>query len=395
MRHKNPLSWCFIAQFLSIGFLFSATYYVAPWGSDDSSDTFARPWTTINMAASTMIAGDSVLIRAGIYKEGINPANSGTGSDPITYAAYDNEEVIVEGGEAVTNWIMDSGNRYRANVNFTPSPRFSSSRDPSGNLGGLVLQDGTKLDYAMSPSPAAVDSPGDYYMNDSSGYTMYVYLRDLGQGYDPNNYEMTVGRYRKGFDLDGGEDYQIVDGLTFRDYNDNAIHSIGSVSCRFRDLTLYSNFITGIYLTSGSWYGIIELCRFWDNGHGGIELASSNGVIIRRNKFTGIDLGDGRGGNGAHMWLGPIGLYADSCLIENNIGFKTGSGSIAPGPKTPDACGSSTSPAGSCERLISNRARPNRYGITRITAVDACPRGVILPFIRKPLLPYARERSSS
>jgi hypothetical protein len=329
MNVKISLPYIIIIQLISLSLVFSATYYVAPWGSDDSSGTFARPWRTINKAASTMIAGDSVLIRAGNYKEGINPANSGTISDPITYAAYGGEEVTAEGGEVVTNWILDSGNRYRANVNFTPAPRFSSSRDPSGNLGGLVLQDGAKLDYAMSPSPAAVDSPGDYYMNDSTGmgppYTMYVYLRDLGQGYDPNNYEMTVGRYRKGFDLDGGEDYQIVDGLTFRDYNDNAIHSIGSLYCQFKNLKLYSNFITGIYLTDYSRFCVIDRCLFWDNGHGGIELARSNRVTVKRNKFTCIDMGDSLGGNGAHMWLGPVGLFCDSCIIENNIGFKTGS----------------------------------------------------------------------
>jgi hypothetical protein len=330
MNTKTIFILFFVILLLSITLSSANTYYVATWGSDDSSGTFTKPWKTINKAATTMIAGDSVLIRGGIYKENVYAGVSGTASDPITYANYNEEEVIVEGGETVTGWIQDAGNRYRASVNFTPSPRFSSSRDPSGNLGGLVLQDGAKMDYAMSASPAAVDSPGDYYMNDSAGmgppYTMYVYIRELGQGYDPNNYEMLLGRFRKGFDLDGGEDYQVVEGLVFRDYNDNAIHSIGSNYCQFKNLKLYSNFITGIYLTDYSRYCTIERCLFWDNGHGGIELAQSNGVTVKRNKFTAIDLGDGRGGNGAHMWLGPIGLFCDSCLVENNIGFKTGSG---------------------------------------------------------------------
>jgi len=318
-----------ILMFGFIGALFCITYYVAPWGNDNNPGTFNLPWLTISKAATTMVAGDSVFVRGGIYRESINPSNSGNASAPITYANYNNEEVIVEGGTAVTGWIQDNGNRYRASVNFTPSPRFTSPRDPAGNLGGLVLQNGAKMEYAMESSPAVVDSPGEYYMNDSVGmgppYTMYVYVRDLGPGYNPNNYEMVIGRYRKGFDLDGGEDYQIVDGFTFRDYNDNAIHSIGSNYCQFKNLKLYSNFITGIYLTDYSRYCLIELCFFWDNGHGGIELARSNGVTTKRNKFTAINLGDGWGGNGAHMWLGPVGLSSDSCLIENNIGFRTGS----------------------------------------------------------------------
>lgn len=308
---------------------FATTYYVAPWGSDDSSGTMTAPWQTIGKAAQTMIAGDSVLIRSGTYPESVNPANSGTTGARITYANYSDEEVIVEGGQEVTGWVLDAGNRYRANINFTPSPRFSSSRDPAGNLGGLVLQDGAKMKYAMCLSIAEVDEPGEYYMNDSVGmgppYTMYVYVRDLGQGYDPNNYQMIIGRRRKGFDLDGGEDYITVDGLIFRDYNDNAVHSIGANYCEFKKLTLYSNFITGIYLTAYSRNCLISQCVFWDNGHGGIELARAHSTTIKRCKFTCVDLGDGLGGNGAHMWLGPIGLSSDSCLIENNIGFKTAS----------------------------------------------------------------------
>ena len=305
------------------------TYYVATWGNNDSLGTYGNPWRTINKAATTMIAGDSVLIMEGVYKESVNPVNSGSLTEPITYTNYNREDVVVEGGEEVSSWVQDSGNRYSTTVNFTPSPRFSSSRDPAGNLGGLILQDGAKMRYAMSPSIADVDSPGEYYMNDSVGmgppYTMYVYIRDLGQGYDPNNYQMLIGRFRKGFDLDGGEDYQVVDGLTFRDYNDNAIHSVGSNYCEFRNLKLYSSFITGIYLTSYSRNNVIEQCIFWDNGHGGIELAQAHSNIVRRNKFTSIDLGDGLGGNGAHMWLGPLTYNSDSCIVENNIGFQTGS----------------------------------------------------------------------
>lgn len=320
----------------TVGIVFASTYYVATWGSDDSSGTFTAPWRTINKAAQTMIAGDSVLIREGTYPESVNPANSGSPGQKITYAAYGNEAVIVEGSEEITDWVQDNGNRYRASVTFTPSPRFSTARDPAGNLGGLVIQNGAKMKYAMCLSITEVDEPGEYYMNDSAGmgppYTIYVHVRDLGQGYDPNYYQMMIGRRRKGFDLDGGEDYIVVDGLIFRDYNDNAIHSIASNYCDFKNTMLHTNFITGIYLTSYSRYCTITQCRFWDNGHGGIELARSHSTTIKRNEFTGIDLGDGLGGNGAHIWVGPLTYYSDSCLIENNIGFRTGSDYLPNGP---------------------------------------------------------------
>jgi parallel beta-helix repeat protein len=304
----------------------AATYYVATTGNDTNPGTLDRPWRKIGKAASTMGAGDSVLVRGGVYLESVNPAQSGTESDPITYACYDTESVFVDGSEAISGWVQDSGSRYRASVNFICDPRFTSVRDPSGNLGGLVIQNGAKLQYAMELSPAAVDSPGEYYMNDSLSppFMLYANLRDLGAGFDPNNYEMRIGRRRKGFDLDGGEDWLVVIGITFRNHNDNAIHSVGATDCEFRELTLHTNFITGIYLTSNSNRCLIEKCSFWDNGHAGIELASSRRNVVRKSRFLKRDLGDGCGGNGAHMWLGPVSQFADSNLIENNVAFGTG-----------------------------------------------------------------------
>ena len=263
------------------------TYYVAAAGNDTNPGSFEQPWQHIGKAAATMVAGDSVLIRGGVYYESVSPGQSGTESEPITYAGYDTESVFVDGSDVVTGWVQDSGSRYRAAVNFTCDPRFSSVRDPNGNYGGLVTQDGCKLQYAMELSPAAVDSPSEYYMNDSAGppFTLYACVRDLGQGTDPNNYEMRIGRRRKGFDLDGGEDWLVVQGITLRNYNDNAVHSIGSTDGQFRGLTLHTNFITGIYLTSNSNRCLIEGCSFWDNGHGGIELASSRNTVVRKNRF--------------------------------------------------------------------------------------------------------------
>jgi len=215
---KIVLSWV-LSLLAMVQVSLAATYWVAPWGNNSNPGTFARPWLTIGWAAGRLVARDTVLIRGGTYKESVSPANSGVPGGPIVYAAYDTETVVVDGTEEITNWTYDgTGNRYRATVTFTPSPRFSSFRDPSGNLGGLVLQNGAKMRYRMSPSASAVDSAGEYYMNDSLSppYTLYAVVRDLGSGYNPNSYRMEIGRQRKLFDLDGGRDYLRVEGFRLR-----------------------------------------------------------------------------------------------------------------------------------------------------------------------------------
>ena len=73
------------------------TYYVAPTGNDSNPGTLSEPWRTIQHAAGALIAGDTVYIRAGTYRERVVPANSGSAGNVITYAAYPGEVVTING----------------------------------------------------------------------------------------------------------------------------------------------------------------------------------------------------------------------------------------------------------------------------------------------------------
>ncbi|MBN2390924.1 MAG: right-handed parallel beta-helix repeat-containing protein [Anaerolineae bacterium] len=72
-------------------------YYVAPTGNDDHIGSIAYPWHTIQKAADTLSAGDTVYIRAGVYGEQVIPQNSGSAGQPITYAAYPGETATLDG----------------------------------------------------------------------------------------------------------------------------------------------------------------------------------------------------------------------------------------------------------------------------------------------------------
>jgi len=98
---KN-LIYTLIALFVLCSSAYAATYYVATNGNDSYTTTQAQnistPWQTIQKAASTMVAGDIVNVRAGTYNESVTTQNSGTSGNYITYQRYASETVIITGG---------------------------------------------------------------------------------------------------------------------------------------------------------------------------------------------------------------------------------------------------------------------------------------------------------
>jgi len=92
--------------------LLSTSWFVSTNGSDTNPGTLAAPFRTIQHAATLTQPGDTVLIRGGIYHETVHPAHSGTTSAPITFEAYNNESVTIDGADPITGW--SSGPAYHA-----------------------------------------------------------------------------------------------------------------------------------------------------------------------------------------------------------------------------------------------------------------------------------------
>ena len=71
--------------------VFAAEYYVSPTCSDSNPGTQASPWGTVQKAANTAVAGDTVWFRGGTYSPsaGITFSKSGTSdTNRINYFAY-------------------------------------------------------------------------------------------------------------------------------------------------------------------------------------------------------------------------------------------------------------------------------------------------------------------
>lgn len=74
-----------------------AAYFVSPNGSDHNPGTFKQPWCTLGKAARSVIPGDIVYVREGLYKEAVYIAASGSQEKPIQFLAYPGETPIVDG----------------------------------------------------------------------------------------------------------------------------------------------------------------------------------------------------------------------------------------------------------------------------------------------------------
>lgn len=96
-----------------------STYFVSTTGSDWAAGTLRAPFRTIQHAANLVRPGDTVLIRGGTYHETVTPARSGTPGAPITFAAYNGENVTIDGADAVSGWTRSGGSIYRTSVPWT------------------------------------------------------------------------------------------------------------------------------------------------------------------------------------------------------------------------------------------------------------------------------------
>jgi hypothetical protein len=68
----------------------ATTYYVDTLntGANDSNDgSISSPWKTIGKAATTIISGDTAIIKAGTYNENITTTHNGSPGKPITFQA--------------------------------------------------------------------------------------------------------------------------------------------------------------------------------------------------------------------------------------------------------------------------------------------------------------------
>ena len=89
----------------------AATYYVSPTGSNSAAGSSAAPWQTLQKAVDTVVAGDTVIVRAGNYA-GFNMTRDGTAAARITLSGEPGATVNSRGPAPLSGAMNLEGASY-------------------------------------------------------------------------------------------------------------------------------------------------------------------------------------------------------------------------------------------------------------------------------------------
>ncbi|WP_158967905.1 right-handed parallel beta-helix repeat-containing protein [Paraglaciecola sp. L3A3] len=158
------------------------TLYVATDGDDSNDGQMASPLATFSQANSLLEAGDTLIIKAGVYRQTLQVSKSGNEQSPILIKAEDNAEVIIRGTEPVSGWSVYQGNIYQANVNSEIEEAFRQlyhkdeimdiARWPNNTDGDLYTIDAAPLSGKGTVSSVNADNIPDSDL--TGGYIWYL-----------------------------------------------------------------------------------------------------------------------------------------------------------------------------------------------------------------------------
>jgi len=146
----------------------AATYYVAgDTGLDTNDGSISTPWKTIQKAADTMVAGDTVNVKGGITYIGSNfcvntnavfcPANSGTSGSPITYQSWVGTGTPILDGQNTTYGIQ-------TNKSYL-------------NISGFYIKNLSSLGYGINISGGAEDIVANNIIESTGLFTYAIYFQ--------------------------------------------------------------------------------------------------------------------------------------------------------------------------------------------------------------------------
>ncbi len=305
------------------------TYYVAPEGNDAYPGTFSQPWRTIQKAASTAQAGDTVYIRGGVYHEKVIVRHSGAPGVPITFQSYPGETAVIDvSGIPMANY-HEGGFTISEKDHIRVIGLRVINSTSTGNGGfGIVCY---RARFVT--------------IRDNSTYNTYrsgIIVRSCSN-------VVVDGNEIEAANNGGNQEMLAISGSTSVTVTNNHVHHGGPTSSGGEGISVYNasrnvlvkgNHVhhaprAGIYINAyqGNLNAVVvEGNRVHDNQRSGIAIeaeiggyTASNVIVtnnlVYRNGTSGILLGNWGNGTLQNIWI------VNNTVVENGIG--AGGGGIA------------------------------------------------------------------
>ena len=264
------------------------TFYVSTTGSDNNPGTYSMPWLTWSKAFNSVIAGDTVYFRGGVYYATVDQGNAdgpiGTAEKPICFFNYPDEVPVLDG---INKKTMDYG--------------LGLSRARHVYLKGLTVRNHFQLQPGTDLAGFGFTFCSDIRIENCVAH--HIGVRGF-YFYTCDNIQVI-----------NCDSYQCVDTLT------NGAHGDGYLVWDRHSPDYYQDTTSLIYFKG---------CRAWDCADDGWD-AESEGTIILDNCWAFISDPDFKYGiNGFKLGLAEIesenlGKRITNCLaaFEPNAGFTT------------------------------------------------------------------------
>ncbi|MCJ7616092.1 MAG: DUF1565 domain-containing protein, partial [Desulfobacterales bacterium] len=225
----------------------ASDYYIDtnnPSANDSNPGTEALPWKTITKANQTLVAGDTVYIKAGTYSTYIVPVNSGISSNPIIYRNYGADNVTIQ------------------------------------NASYAIFLDGD--DYITVQGINAVNCQQFLYLRNGANHNIIAYC-SFNQQSNPD-WDVSV--------INGSSQYNWIHHCQFS--KGGECSSAGSDRGSVLDIGIESS------STDESRYNLIEDSIFFHGGHHLLGLHAGYN-IIRNNYFHNEEWSNGRGNRNIYL----------------------------------------------------------------------------------------------
>jgi len=296
------------------------TYYVAKNGNDNQSGSEASPWETINKAGYSLTAGDTVLIKQGIYKERVKVVVSGTADKPIVFRNYKNDEVIIDGA---TIWLYGWGGVFH--IQGQSHIFVEGLKVQNSSYGGFWIEKSEHI-YIKNNSTFKTNSCGIGVWESEYVIIINNEIEKACNGdeqecisiADSRHCEVSYNHVHHNglYGTKGGEGIDVKAGSSYVNVYNNHVHDIKNRIGIYVDAWNKKTSNISIY------NNVVHHCS-----SSGIALATEKGTLLENiydynnisylNKWHGIEIGDWTEGNVSNT---PI----KNVFITNNTFYKNG-----------------------------------------------------------------------